>query len=162
MRLMRRGVSLVVALSVVMALTSGVAMGADAVRAVDCTSTDGKFIGQELAVGDMVTDGAAGAVVPKPGEGVVSNGLQGDGSESLEVRTTKDGTVEVDDCGPEVEPKPSEAFARSLRRPSKLAKASVLGECEDNGWQITGYRWYWGYGWYLKQDTVPAGLLAAN
>jgi hypothetical protein len=162
MRLMHRGVLLVVLFAAVMATNGGVALGADAVQAVDCASADGERVGQELAVGDMIRDGAAGASVPKPGEGVVSDVLLFDGSESLEVRTAKDGTVEVEDCGPEVEPKPSEVFARSLRKPSKLAKASALGECEDNWWQIESYRWYWGYGWYLKQDTVPAGLSIAN
>lgn len=114
----------------------------------------------ELETGDVIEDGSASATVQPPGETVTADVLLVDGSETLTVGTEEDGDVFVEDCGPDE----ADAIPPALdaRRKGPFATISSPAECTDTAWNIAGYRWYWTYGWYFKEDTTPAGLSATN
>jgi len=115
-----------------------------------------------LETGDVIRDGSASATVQPLGETVVANVLLVDGSETLTVGTEEDGEVFVEDCGSdEVDPS-APPPALNARKKGAFATISSPGECTDTAYNLTGFRWYWTYGWYFKQDTVPAGLSVAN
>lgn len=158
----RRGLCLVAAAAMTMAAMPTVAGAEEPARTVGCSQADGKWVGAEVKVGDVVRDGVAGAIVPPPGESVNSSVLLVNGGESLTVSTESGGKVVVEDCGADLE-KPAIPFrARSKGGNGPIAKTSALGECEDNWWQLGSMRWYWPYAWYLKTDTVPPELSVAN
>ena len=162
MNFRRRGLCLAAAAALTLVAATPAVAAEESTRTVACSQAGGKHLGSELKVGDVIRDGVAGATVQPPGETVISNVLLVDGSDSLTVSTEMDGEVVVEACGADVE-RPAVPFnARPRRSSGPLATTSVLGECQDNWWEIEPYRWYWPYAWYLKTDTVPPELSVAN
>lgn len=146
-----------------LALVAPVASADGAPITVQCSAVDGATASavDELETGDVIKDGSAGATVQPPGETVTADVLLVNSSETLTVGTEEDGDVFVEDCGPD-EASTAKAATLSSKKKKIFATASSLGECADTAWNIAGYRWYWTYGWYFKEDTTPAGLSVTN
>ena len=159
-----RGVVLLVAAAAITSSGQAVAdQPADSMRTVNCADVVNKSIEGALRVGDFVQDGSAAAMVQKPGDSVTSDVLLEAGSASLTVRTEQDGTVVVENCGPdESQGEQAEPISAASRSRKQAALISSLGECSDTAYNLHGWRWYWTYLWYFKQDTTPEGLSAAN
>jgi len=160
---MRRCVLLFVSSLGALALLAPVASADEAPITVQCSVVDGATASavDELETGDVIKDGSASATVQPAGETVTADVLLVTGSETLTVGTKVDGDDFVEDCGPD-EASTAKAAALSTRKRRLFATASSLGECTDTAWSIAGYRWYWTYGWYFKEDTTPAGLSVTN
>lgn len=87
------------------------------------------------ASGRPIVDGAAGAVLPPPGEGVYAEAPTREGAHELEVVHLQNGEIEVDHVGDE-----SDAAARTDPLP---ASARATRECrnpsyQDNDWKAVG------------------------
>ncbi|MFL5899588.1 MAG: hypothetical protein ACJ75S_00085 [Solirubrobacterales bacterium] len=159
-----RGIVLLVASAAFISSGQAVAdQPTDSMRTVNCTDVANMSIEEALKVGDFVEDGGSAAMVQKPGSSVTSDVLLENGSDSLTVRTEQDGSVVVENCGPdEIQSEQAEPTSTVSRTHRQTASISALGECSDTAYSLHGWRWYWTYLWYFKQDTTPEGLSGAN
>lgn len=86
------------------------------------------------ADGRPIVDGAIGAALPPPGEGVYVEALTTDGAQELEIRHLRDGTLRIDRAGKESEA--GEALGEAGR---DVVSSGARGECRDAAY--TGAKW---------------------
>jgi hypothetical protein len=84
--------------------------------------------------GRVITDNGVGTVMPAPGQGVYVEALTTGGAQELEVTRLRDGTVELEHVGNEVE----EARASSGIAPDARRRRS--GECRDPAYNDNSFR----------------------
>lgn len=86
------------------------------------------------AGGRPIVDGAIGATLPPPGEGVYVEALTADGAQQLEIKHLQDGTIQIDHAGEESGV--GEALAGAGR---DIVASRSPGECRDPAY--TGAKW---------------------
>lgn len=127
-------------------------------RSINCGSAlqAGETAGPiEARVGDVILDRGAGVEVPEPGHGVTGADYKVDGADSLTVTTQADGTVRVENCGPD-EDEPS--TIERLRRGPRAKAASSPSACSDTAYNLFGFEWDHNYHWYLDKASRPSNL----
>jgi hypothetical protein len=102
--------------------------------------------------GRVITDNGVRAVLPPPGQGVYVEALTTGGAQELEVTRLRDGTVELEHVGDEVE----EARASAIMTTD--ARRRRLGECRDPAYNDEDRRVTAGLSYGFNRSTSPPEL----
>ena len=101
--------------------------------------------------GRMIVDGAVGAVLPSPGNGVYVEALTTSGTQELEIKHLRNGAIELEHVGDESR-EASEAGA------ARLASSKAAGECGDAAYQSNDQRIANGLKYRINYRTTPAEI----
>jgi hypothetical protein len=102
--------------------------------------------------GQMITDNGVKTVLPPPGQGVYVEALTREGAQELEVTRLRDGTVELEHVGDEVEE------ARASSSMATDARRSRSGECKDSAYNDETWRVTAGLSYKFNRSTTPPEL----
>jgi hypothetical protein len=105
--------------------------------------------------GRVITDSGVQAVLPAAGQGVYVEALTTEGAQELEVTRYRDGTVELEHVGDEVEE------ARASLSVVTDARRRRSDECRDSAFANNGWRVTAGFGYNFNRSTTPSEVSAA-